>query len=242
MSPRLPDRRQVRRAIPRPLRHLLYDISPARSRRWRENPGLERVDGGAVALTFDDGPDSNGTPAVLDALDALDARATFFLVGEQLADHAEVAREIGDRGHEPALHGMTHRRHDRLSPDEAREELGAGVEAFESVFGKRPRWYRPPYGGSSPALAAACEELDLELAYWSSWGFDWEPLPASEIARVVLRDLGGGTIVLLHDSPRYAERDDARPTAEALAKIAGAARERGLRLVTLGAAASGDDG
>ncbi|HEY7255632.1 MAG TPA: polysaccharide deacetylase family protein [Solirubrobacterales bacterium] len=242
MSPRLPDRRQVRRAIPRPLRHLLYDISPGRRRRWRRNPGIERVGDGAVALTFDDGPDSDGTPAVLDALDAIESKATFFVVGEQLADHPEVARAIGDRGHELALHGMTHRRHDRLSLDEAREELGAGVAAFEGVLGGRPRWYRPPYGGSSPALATVCAELELELAYWSSWGYDWEPLPAAEIARVVLRDLEGGTIVLLHDSPRYAEREDVRPTAEALAMIAAAARERGLRLGTLGAAAPGDDG
>jgi peptidoglycan/xylan/chitin deacetylase (PgdA/CDA1 family) len=242
MSPRLPDRRQVRRAIPRPLRHLLYDISPGRSRRWRQNPGLEGVEEGAVALTFDDGPDAEGTPEVLDALDAIEARATFFVVGEQLAEHPELATTTRDRGHELALHGMTHRRHDGLSLEEAREELGRGIEAFEAVLGGRPRWYRPPYGGSSPALVAVCDELDLELAYWSSWGFDWEPLPASQIARVVLRDLGGGTIVLLHDSPRYAERDDPRPTAEALAAIAAGARDRGLSLGTLGAAAPGDDG
>jgi peptidoglycan/xylan/chitin deacetylase (PgdA/CDA1 family) len=234
MSPRLPDRRQVRRAIPKPLRHLLYDISPSRSRRWRENPGIERVGGDAVALTFDDGPDADGTPEVLAALDELDARATFFVVGEQLRDHPELARRMRDDGHEMALHGMTHRRHDGLSPEEAQEELGAGIEEFERVLGARPRWYRPPFGRSSPALASVCDELDLELAYWSTWGFDWEPLSAAEIARVILRDLGAGTIVLLHDSPRYAERDDARPTAEALAAIAAAAREQGLEVGPLG--------
>ena len=237
-----PDRRQVRRAIPRPLRHFLYDHSPSRSRRWRENPGLERVADGAVSLTFDDGPDADATPVILEALDALDARATFFVVGEQLRESPDLARRMRDDGHEMALHGMTHRRHDGLSLEEARAELGAGVEEFEAVLGRRPRWYRPPYGGSSPDLVTVCDELGLELAYWSSWGFDWEPLSAAEIAQIVLRNLEGGTIVLLHDSTRYAERDDARPTAEALAAIAGAARERGLELGPLSATMPGDDG
>jgi peptidoglycan-N-acetylglucosamine deacetylase len=237
-----PDRRQVRRAIPRPLRHFLYDHSPSRSRRWRENPGLERVADGAVSITFDDGPDADGTPAVLDALDALDTRATFFVVGEQLRESPDLARRMRDDGHEMALHGMTHRRHDGLSIEEARAELGAGIEEFEGVLGQRPRWYRPPYGGSSPDLVTVCEELDLELAYWSSWGFDWEPLSGAEIARLVLRDLAGGTIVLLHDSTRYAEREDARPTSEALAAIAGAARERGLELGPLSSTVPGADG
>jgi peptidoglycan-N-acetylglucosamine deacetylase len=224
----VPDRRQVRRLIPKLLRHFLYDASLSRRRRWRENPGIERVGGDAVTLTFDDGPDRSGTPEVLDALDALSVNATFFVLGERLRDDPDLAREIRSRGHDLALHGMTHRRHDGLSLDEAREELGAGAAAFEQVLGERPRWYRPPFGRSSAALAAVCGELGLELAYWSSWGFDWEPLPAAEIARIVLRDLEGGTIVLLHDSARYAERDEAGPTAAALAAIVEAARERGL--------------
>jgi peptidoglycan/xylan/chitin deacetylase (PgdA/CDA1 family) len=239
MSPLIPDRRQIRRYIPRPLRHLLYDVSLSRRRRWSRNPGIERVGGDRVSLTFDDGPDERGTPEVLDALDALSAKATFFVLGEHVNEHPALTREIRDRGHELALHGMTHRRHDGLSLDQARVELGAGMDAIEGVLGERPRWYRPPFGRSSTALAAACRELDLELAYWSSWGFDWEPLSAAEIARVVGRDLGAGTIVLLHDSARYAERDEASQTVAALPQIVAAVREQGLDLRPLSAAADG---
>jgi peptidoglycan/xylan/chitin deacetylase (PgdA/CDA1 family) len=237
MSPaRLPDRRQVRRAVPRPLRHLLYDHSPARRRRWRRTPGLERLDGPFAALTFDDGPDAAGTPPVLEMLDELEARATFFVLGEEVRRSPELAREVRDRGHELALHGMTHRRHDGLTLEEARSELGDGLAAIEEALGERPRWYRPPYGGSSPTLATVSEELGLRLAYWTSWGFDWEPLSGEEIARVALRDLGPGTIFLLHDSAAYAERESAAPTAAALPPIVEATRSEGLELRTLSAA------
>lgn len=230
-------RRKIRRAIPRPLRQLLYDWSPSRRRRWREVPGIERLPGdGAVAITFDDGPDPEFTPPLLEALSEAGANATFFVVGERLAGSEELLREIEARGHEVALHGMTHRRHDRLDETEARAELTEGLAAIERAGVRRPRWYRPPYGGSSPALARLCEELGLGLAYWSAWGQDWEAISARRIASLVLRDLGPGGIVLLHDSSLYAERDDAGPTVEAIPLIAAAARKQGLEMVSLGAA------
>jgi peptidoglycan/xylan/chitin deacetylase (PgdA/CDA1 family) len=223
----------VRRAIPRPLRHLLYDQSLSRRRRWRRVPGVQRVGGDAVTLTFDDGPDERDTPAVLEALATLGVNATFFVLGSHVREHPALTREIRDQGHDVALHGMTHRRHDGLSPAEARSELGEGLEAIEAALGERPRWYRPPFGRSSPALGDACRELDLELVYWTSWGFDWEPVSAAEIEQTVRRDLGPGTIVLLHDSARYAERDEAAATAAALPGIVSAARGDGLDLQPL---------
>lgn len=230
-------RRKIRRAIPRPLRLLLYDWSPSRRRRWREVPGTERLPGdAAIALTFDDGPDPEFTPPLLQALDTASAKATFFVVGERLEGAAELLREIESRGHEVALHGMTHRRHDGLGDEEARAELTDGLAAIEAAGVRRPRWYRPPYGGSSPALARFCDELGLGLAYWSTWGQDWEAIPAPRIAKLVLRDLGPGGIVLLHDSPLYAERDDASPTTEAIPLIAAAARAQGLAMTSLSAA------
>jgi hypothetical protein len=69
--------------------------------------------------------------------------------------------------------------------------------------------------------------------YWSGWGSDWEPIPAARIADLATRDLEPGTIVLLHDSPRYAYRPSARPTAEALPAILATAAERGLGAVAL---------
>jgi peptidoglycan/xylan/chitin deacetylase (PgdA/CDA1 family) len=233
-------RRSVRSAIPRPIRQRLYDWSPSRRRRWRDVPGTERLPvEDAIAITFDDGPDREFTPPLLEALSEVGAKATFFVVGEQVPGSEELLREIEAKGHEVALHGMTHRRHDGLDEKEARAELEEGLAAIEAAGVRRPRWYRPPYGGSSPLLGRLCGEIGLGLAYWSTWGQDWEPITANRIADLVLRDLGPGGIVLLHDSPRYAERDDVSPTTAAIPLIASAARSRHLAMVTLGAAFDG---
>src|SRR5205085_2109851 len=145
---------------------------------WAAFPGLERLDPATagerrVALTFDDGPDTDSTPAVLDALDAIGVRATFFVVGEQLERNWRIARDAAERGHELALHGYTHPRHDRLAPAAARDEVARGVGAFEAALGRRPALMRPPYGFFSEHSYAACRKLELEPIYWSAWVLYW---------------------------------------------------------------------
>ena len=189
-------------------------------------------------LTFDDGPDRSpdATVAVLDALDAAGAKATFFVVGEQIEAAPELIGEILSRGHEVGVHGQRHFRHDRVPTAESVADIEAGHAAVAEAIGSTPRFYRPPYGKLTPAGAETCERLGLEVAYWSTWGLDWEPLPSDRIARRVNRDLGDGGIVLLHDSSRYAVRPSAVETARAIEAIAARAAELRLDLVTLGAA------
>jgi peptidoglycan-N-acetylglucosamine deacetylase len=198
--------------------------------RWRSFPGRERAQSG-VALTFDDGPDPEVTPAVLDILDATGVRATFFLVGEQLLVHHELGGAIAAAGHEVALHGFRHVEHDELA--EPREDLLRGLDAIEAATGTRPALVRPPYGRFSAASYAASRELGLEAVYWSAWGADWEAIGPARIAELVRRDLTPGAIVLLHDSARYAERPSARPTVEALPTILADIRAAGLEPVTV---------
>jgi peptidoglycan-N-acetylglucosamine deacetylase len=203
--------------------------------RWQRFPGRERLEPGAgrVALTFDDGPDPEATPAVLDALDAAGVKATFFMVGEQALHHRALAREVADRGHEVGLHGFQHVEHDELGRA-ARDDLARGLGTLEVATGRRPVLFRPPYGRFSEISYSACRDLGLEPVYWSAWGSDWEDVDAERIGDLVTRDLEDGMVVLLHDSARYASRPSAAPTAQAVPLIAEAAGERGLQLVTLG--------
>jgi peptidoglycan/xylan/chitin deacetylase (PgdA/CDA1 family) len=221
------------------LRLALQERSPSRARRWRELPGIEQVGKtGQAVLTFDDGPDRSpeATVAVLDALDAAGAKATFFIVGEQIEAAPGISEEILARGHEIGVHGQRHFRHDRVPAAESVADIEAGHAAVAAAIGSTPRFYRPPYGKLTPAGAEACERLGLEVAYWSTWGLDWEPLASDRISRRVNRDLGDGAIVLLHDSARYAVRPSAVETARAIEAIAARAVELKLNLVTLGEA------
>ena len=203
---------------------------------WERFGALERVPGdGRAVLTFDDGPDPDATPAVLDALEAAGARATFFLVGEQLMRHPRLGRELVRRGHEAALHCFCHERHTRLRPQAVRDDLARGLGAIEAATGVRPRLFRPPYGELAEASGAACADLGLRPVGWSAWGADWETIAPARIADLVGRDLEDGAVVLLHDSARYAPRESAAATAAAVPLVAALARERGLALEPLGA-------
>lgn len=230
---------RLRGLLPLSLRCALQERSPSRARRWRELPGIERVEpGGRAILTFDDGPDPGpgATPAVLEALDAAGAKATFFLVGEQMATAPGLVREMIARGHEIAVHGQRHFRHDRVPAAESVADIEVGYAAVADVTGTSPRFYRPPYGKLTQAGFETCRRLGLEIAYWSTWGLDWEPLPSERIARRVVRDLDDGAIVLLHDSARYAIRSSAAATASSIEAIAADAAARKLDFVTLGEA------
>jgi peptidoglycan/xylan/chitin deacetylase (PgdA/CDA1 family) len=204
-------------------------------------PGIERVaPGGHAVLTFDDGPDpaAGETPAILDALDAVGAKATFFLVGEQIVAAPDQALEILARGHEVGVHGHRHIRNDGVPAAESVADIETGHAVLVETTGTDPRFYRPPYGRLTLAGAEACRRLGLEIAYWSTWGLDWEPVSAARIARRVLRDLDDGGIILLHDSSHYAMRSSAMETARAIEAIATQAAARHLDLVTLAEACS----
>jgi peptidoglycan/xylan/chitin deacetylase (PgdA/CDA1 family) len=210
-----------------------YGQMAATSERWRELPALERVPSG-VALTFDDGPDPDGTPLVLDALDAAGLRATFFVVGEQLMKHHALARDALARGHELGLHGFEHARYDSLPGRMAADDVARSIGTFEAAVGQRPRFFRPPYGLFNEAAYGACADLGLEPVYWSAWGLDWETIAAERIAEIVAPDLSDGAVIVLHDSVRYAHRPSAAPTAEAIPLIAARAAELGLWVGPLG--------
>jgi peptidoglycan/xylan/chitin deacetylase (PgdA/CDA1 family) len=205
----------------------------ATTEKWKELPAMEEVPAG-VALTFDDGPDPDSTPLLLDVLGELGLKATFFVVGEQLMKHHAIAREALARGHELGLHCFEHVAYDTLPGRMASDDVARALGTFEAAVGRRPRFFRPPYGLFDEPSYQACGDLGLEPVYWSAWGLDWEAISPERIAELVTRDLADGAIVLLHDSPRYAPRPSADTTVEAVRLIAEKAASLGLSPGPLG--------
>jgi peptidoglycan-N-acetylglucosamine deacetylase len=184
----------------------LAQLFPAGSslRRFRNRllPDLAGVGtAGHIALTFDDGPDPESTPAILDALDGLGWRSTFFMLGQMAAAHPEVAKEVARRGHEIAVHGYVHSSHIWHGPRWATRDVMAAEETLAELTGTRPRWVRPPYGALSTSTLIAAKRAHLTPVLWTTWGRDWrvEATPGS-IVDDISSTLVPGATVLLHDS------------------------------------------
>jgi peptidoglycan-N-acetylglucosamine deacetylase len=190
--------------------------------------------GSGVALTFDDGPHDNGTPAVLEALDARRAVATFFLVGEQVERHPTLAAEIVAAGHAIGIHGYRHTLLLRRSPGAIRDDLRRVRDVIGSATGADPCLYRPPYGVFSGPALLHVRRLGWRPLLWSRWGRDWEARATPEgIAARVTRGLGDGDVMLLHDADHYSSRDSWRRTVAALPFVLEAAAAAELPLVAV---------
>jgi peptidoglycan/xylan/chitin deacetylase (PgdA/CDA1 family) len=178
-------------------------------------------DARGVALTFDDGPDAKGTPAVLEQLERIGATATFFLVGEQVDRNPSLAAEIVAAGHEVALHGHRHRLHLLRAPNALADDLRRAIATVEDAVGKTTTAYRPPFGVFSRASLDGVRRSDKRPVLWSRWGRDWRASATPDsIARHSTANLVAGDIVLLHDSDRYSAEGSWRRTAAALPLIA----------------------
>jgi peptidoglycan/xylan/chitin deacetylase (PgdA/CDA1 family) len=189
---------------------------------------------GGVAITFDDGPHAQGTPAVLEALAAAGAVATFFLVGEQVERHRALAAEIVAAGHTVELHGYRHRNLLRVPPRALARDLDRGAAVLTEATGTPLRLHRAPLGIYSPAALAAVHARGLTPTLWSRWGRDWRRRATPEgIARKATEDLRAGDVVLLHDADHYSAPDSWRRTAQALPRILEQVAARGLRTVAL---------
>ena len=183
-----------------------------------------------VAVTFDDGPHPEATPAVLSALSEANARGTFFLCGEQVERHPALAREIVAAGHVAAVHGHRHRNMLRLAPRTFVDDLERGIAAIEDALGLRPDLYRPPYGIFSYPGMLEVRVRGLRSLLWSRWGHDWRADRGAElIADEVTRELRGGDVLLLHDADHYSQPGCWRGTVAALPAILERIDQAGLR-------------
>ena len=156
---------------------------------------VRRGPAGTVSLTFDDGPDPTWTPQVLAALAALDVRASFFVLGDAAANHPELVTRIAAEGHRVEVHGANHRTVVFRGPAALNAELIGVVDRVEALTGRRPRWWRPPFG-ARPLLGANPTRAGLRLVTWS-WSAKDYVLGAA--ASAALPEVRSGAIALLHD-------------------------------------------
>jgi peptidoglycan/xylan/chitin deacetylase (PgdA/CDA1 family) len=189
---------------------------------------------GAVGLAFDDGPHRLGTPAVLDALAAAGASATFFVVGEQMRRDPGLVREVVAAGHRLAVHGDRHRALTLVGPRALRADLDRCAALVAELGGRPPERYRPPYGVFTPAALLEARRRGWTPLLWSAWGRDWRArASAASIAALATRAVHGGDVVLLHDADHYSAPESWRATAAALPRILDELAARGLRAVAV---------
>jgi peptidoglycan-N-acetylglucosamine deacetylase len=180
-----------------------------------------------VALTFDDGP-SGRTPAILRVLARHHAHATFFVVGRATRGMEPVLRHIAASGNELADHTYSHADLLRLRVPGRMRQLRWTRTLVERATGVRPRFFRPPYGATGPAVNRLGRTLGLVPVLWSVDSRDWQEPGTKAIVRRVLANVEAGSIVLLHDGG-----GDRHETLRALPAILRALARRHLQPVTL---------
>lgn len=171
-----------------------------------------------VALTFDDGPDAEWTPQVLDALARTGVTATFFVVAEQIAEPtgADLVAAILEGGHSVQPHCARHVRHTELDLAALRSDIGAVVALLAETGVREPRLWRPPYGVLHPEnTPLVAREAGLQLALWTHDPADYAGTPHTDMLRT-LESINEDSVILLHDSRRYAHASDSAANTVAL--------------------------
>ncbi len=187
-----------------------------------------------VALTFDDGPDPEVTPRVLDALDAAGLRASFFLIGERAVRHPAIVREVVRRGHEVGNHSHRHSTaFGWYGLARTRREIERAQAAIADAAGVAPVFFRAPFGMRNPLLDPALARLGLRLVSWTRRGFDTVAGDPQRVADRLARGLAAGDILLLHDGIAVRRRAVPAHAPDVLPALAARLGALGLKSVTL---------
>jgi peptidoglycan/xylan/chitin deacetylase (PgdA/CDA1 family) len=194
-----------------------------------------------IHFTFDDGPDSRTTPHLLNELDRLGIKATFFFsasrfrgVGSRVTQTRDLAREVLRRGHSVGSHSADHQRMRSMSFAKLQAQLDASDQLFTEIFGRRTYLFRPPWGSHSAALDELLSQRADTLVLWNLGMADWVERPPLELAQSFLRRMDRaeseagqrGGVVLMHDTHAW--------SIEALPLIVSALRQRNCQLLAGG--------
>jgi peptidoglycan-N-acetylglucosamine deacetylase len=209
-------------------------------------PNITRLPAAATArrewaLTLDDGPDPDVTPAVLDLLDEHGARASFFVIAQRAAQHPALLREILRRGHDVQNHSNLHRHDFSLrGPRALAQEIATAQDRLADLTGQRPHCFRAPAGLRNPLLDPVLHRLGLHLVSWTRRGYDTRDADAARVlgrlAGAEGQSLAAGDILLLHDGHARHTGQGRAVLLDVLPPLLARARAIGLQTTTLRAA------
>ena len=176
-----------------------------------------------VYLTFDDGPDAEQTPRVLDVLKRNNAKAAFFCIGSRIAGNETLLKRMADEGHLIGIHSFSHANSFPLfSRNRMLADIRQCQQAIEQATGTEPMLFRPPFGVTNPTIGKVVKSLNLKTIGWTIRTYDTNGADHAKIARRISRQLRPGAIILLHDRlPQSAER---------LQMVIEAVREKGYEI------------
>lgn len=185
-----------------------------------------------VALTFDDGPDEDYTPQILDVLKKYNVKATFFVVGQKVGWHPEVVKREFEEGHEIGNHTFTHINVCHRGYSDILAEINQTQEAIKNVTGKEPKIFRPPYRAINKEMCSIVKDKEMNVILWSNLDpRDWSNPGVGYIANTIITKVTNGNIILLHDYNN--QRQSTSQTIQALDVFIPALLEKGYKFVTV---------
>ena len=184
------------------------------------------VDGPYIAMTFDDGPSATLTPKLLDILAAHQIKATFFVIGENVAEHPEIVARAAREGHEIGNHSWSHPNFGKMSDDGVRSQVQRTDDAIKSATGSRPTLLRPPYGSiTAREKRWIHDQFGYQIILWDVDPYDWKRPGPSVVRNRILKETRPGSIVLSHDIHPG--------TIEAMPSTFDALQAKGFKFVTV---------
>jgi peptidoglycan/xylan/chitin deacetylase (PgdA/CDA1 family) len=182
-----------------------------------------------LALTFDDGPNDEATPELLDVLAKHQIRATFFMMGSFARQRPEIVRRVAAAGHLIGNHTMSHPRLALQPARTVRQQLADCTEVLEDLTGNAIRFFRPPFGSRRPIVLQIATDLGLTPVMWNVTCYDWTPNGSDAILGRLKagiagnRERGRGSNILLHDGGHRAMGTYRMDTVRAVEQALGAA-------------------
>ena len=158
------------------------------------------VEGMSIAITFDDGPNPELTPRLLDMLKERGIKATFFVVGKNVEEYPAIVARMAAEGHEIANHSWSHPSLTKLGFESFRKQIESTTDAIAKATGKRPVLMRPPYGATSANLNKRLnEQFGLKVILWSVDPLDWKYRNSNRVYNAIIQNTRPGSIILAHD-------------------------------------------